>query len=162
MPKLIIHSKYTDQLERYQYVKVKNETYYPHPLPIAKLSPLSRAHLLETSTCIEWSITRSAGQTGLIFSGSPPRRCTASLIAAKSTTAGTPLKVKDFLLNNLLFFVFVSNSFGYFQEKKLDTHFFQLSFKTKLEYKMITNIHSPYCTRINSLSFFQQQSECSI
>lgn len=117
MPKLIIHSKYTDQLERYQYVKVKNETYYPPPLPIAKLSPLSRAHLLETSTCIEWSITRSAGQTGLIFSGSPPRRCTASLIAAKSTTAGTPLKVKDFLLNNLLFFVFVSNCFGYFQEK---------------------------------------------
>lgn len=29
---------------------------------------------------------------GLIFSGSPPSRLTASLMAAKSTTAGTPLQ----------------------------------------------------------------------
>ena len=33
-----------------------------------------KTNLLETSTWMEWSITRSAGQTGLIFSGSPPRR----------------------------------------------------------------------------------------
>lgn len=36
-------------------------------------------------------MTRSAGHTGLIFSGSPPRVFTASRMAAKSTTAGTPL-----------------------------------------------------------------------
>ena len=36
-------------------------------------------------------MTRSAGQTGLILEGSPLRSFTASLIAAKSTTAGTPL-----------------------------------------------------------------------
>ena len=54
----------------------------------------SSSYRLETSTCIEWSITRSAGHTGLIFSGSPPNRLTASLMAAKSTTAGTPLEEK--------------------------------------------------------------------
>ena len=48
-------------------------------------------NLLNTSTCTEWSMTRSAGAMGLILAGSPPRRLTASLIAAKSTTAGTPL-----------------------------------------------------------------------
>lgn len=37
-------------------------------------------------------MTRSAGQTGLIFSGSPPSFITASRMAAKSTTAGTPLQ----------------------------------------------------------------------
>ncbi len=44
-----------------------------------------------TSTCTEWSMTKSAGQRGLIFYGSPPSLFIASLIAAKSTTAGTPL-----------------------------------------------------------------------
>ena len=43
-------------------------------------------------TWTEWSMTRSTGHSGLIFWGSPPRVCTASLIAAKSTTAGTPVK----------------------------------------------------------------------
>ena len=36
-------------------------------------------------------MTRSTGATGLILAGSPPRFLTASRIAAKSTTAGTPL-----------------------------------------------------------------------
>lgn len=40
-------------------------------------------------------MTRSAGHTGLIFSGSPPSLFTASRIAAKSTTAGTPLLVQE-------------------------------------------------------------------
>ena len=47
--------------------------------------------LRETSTCTEWSMTRSVGQMGLIFIGSPPSRLTASRMAAKSTTTGTPL-----------------------------------------------------------------------
>ena len=37
-------------------------------------------------------MTISAGVKGLIFDGSPPNLFTASLIAAKSVTAGTPLK----------------------------------------------------------------------
>ena len=36
-------------------------------------------------------MTRSVGQMGLIFIGSPPSRLTASRMAAKSTTTGTPL-----------------------------------------------------------------------
>ena len=44
------------------------------------------------STCTEWSITSSAGSSGLIFLGSPPRLRIASRIAARSTTAGTPVK----------------------------------------------------------------------
>jgi hypothetical protein len=48
--------------------------------------------VLATSTWIEWSITRSAGHYGLILSGSTPNLLTASLIAARSTTAGTPVK----------------------------------------------------------------------
>lgn len=51
-------------------------------------------HLLLKSTWMEWSITRSAGQTGFIFSGFPPNFFTASRIAAKSTTAGTPLGIE--------------------------------------------------------------------
>lgn len=50
------------------------------------------SHLLLKSTWMEWSMTRSAGHTGFIFSGSPPSLFTASRIAAKSTTAGTPLR----------------------------------------------------------------------
>ena len=37
-------------------------------------------------------MTSSAGCSGLIFVGSPPRRFIASRIAARSTTAGTPVK----------------------------------------------------------------------
>ena len=55
------------------------------------------------STCTEWSITRSAGQTGFIFCGSPPRRSTASRIAAKSTTAGTPLQNNPTVKNIVLY-----------------------------------------------------------
>ena len=37
-------------------------------------------------------MTSSAGMSGLIFVGSPPRACMASRIAARSTTAGTPVR----------------------------------------------------------------------
>src|ERR1017187_9489415 len=40
----------------------------------------------------EWSITRSAGASGLILSGLPPISARASRIVARSTTAGTPVK----------------------------------------------------------------------
>ena len=45
-----------------------------------------------SSTCTEWSITSSAGMSGLTFAGSPPRSSIASRIAARSTIAGTPVK----------------------------------------------------------------------
>ena len=41
-----------------------------------------------TSATTEWSMTSSAGISGLIFVGSPPRACMASRMAARSTTAG--------------------------------------------------------------------------
>ena len=41
----------------------------------------------------------SAGVNGFIFEGSPPNRLTASLIAAKSVTAGTPLKKKFYFIS---------------------------------------------------------------
>ena len=37
-------------------------------------------------------MTSSTGESGLIFAGSPPRARIASRIAARSTTAGTPVK----------------------------------------------------------------------
>ena len=37
-------------------------------------------------------MTKSTGESGLIFSGSAPAFSTAARIAAKSTTAGTPVK----------------------------------------------------------------------
>ena len=45
-----------------------------------------------SSTWTEWSMTSSTGWSGLIFFGSPPSRFMASRIAARSTTAGTPVK----------------------------------------------------------------------
>ncbi len=45
-----------------------------------------------TSTWTEWSITSSAGTSGLILFASPPRSAIASRMAARSTTAGTPVK----------------------------------------------------------------------
>ncbi len=45
-----------------------------------------------TSTCTEWSTTRSTGTSGLIRFGSAPSRFTAARIEARSTTAGTPVK----------------------------------------------------------------------
>ena len=44
------------------------------------------------STITEWSITNSTGLRGLIAWASPPKRLTASRMAAKSTIAGTPVK----------------------------------------------------------------------
>ena len=46
-----------------------------------------------SSTCTEWSITSSAGASGLMSCGLPPRRVIASRIAARSTMAGTPGEV---------------------------------------------------------------------
>jgi hypothetical protein len=52
----------------------------------------SASALANASTCTEWSMTRSHGTSGLIFFGSPPRRCIGARIAARSTTHGTPVK----------------------------------------------------------------------
>ena len=46
----------------------------------------------KTSATTEWSMTSSAGMSGLILVGSPPRFRIASRIAARSTTAGTPVR----------------------------------------------------------------------
>ena len=46
----------------------------------------------KASTWTEWSITSSAGTSGLILAGSPPIVAIASRIAARSTMAGTPVK----------------------------------------------------------------------
>ena len=48
--------------------------------------------LPKTSTITEWSITISAGASGLTLSGSPPRAPTASRMVARSTMQGTPVK----------------------------------------------------------------------
>jgi hypothetical protein len=48
--------------------------------------------LAYTSATTEWSITSSAGTSGLIRPGSPPRSRMASRMAARSTTAGTPVR----------------------------------------------------------------------
>ena len=40
----------------------------------------------------EWSMTRSTALSGLIFCGSPPNSAMAWRMAARSTTAGTPVK----------------------------------------------------------------------
>ena len=44
------------------------------------------------SATTEWSMTSSAGMSGLILVGSPPRARIASRMAARSTTAGTPVR----------------------------------------------------------------------
>jgi hypothetical protein len=44
------------------------------------------------SAITEWSITSSAGASGLIRAGSPPSSWTASRMVARSTTQGTPVK----------------------------------------------------------------------
>ena len=44
------------------------------------------------STCTEWSMTRSTGWSGLMRFGSPPNRRMPSRMAAKSITAGTPVR----------------------------------------------------------------------
>ncbi len=46
----------------------------------------------KTSVITEWSMTSSAGASGLILVGSPPSSATASRIVARSTTHGTPVK----------------------------------------------------------------------
>ena len=46
----------------------------------------------KTSMITEWSMTSSAGASGLILVASPPSSATASRIVARSTTQGTPVK----------------------------------------------------------------------
>ena len=48
--------------------------------------------LRNRSTWTEWSMMRSTSTSGLTRSGSPPARAIADRIAARSTTAGTPVK----------------------------------------------------------------------
>ena len=45
-----------------------------------------------TSTCSEWSITRSFGTSGSTTAGSPPQRCRLVRMAASPISAGTPVK----------------------------------------------------------------------
>ncbi len=40
----------------------------------------------------EWSMTSSTGTSGLTWDALPPRRASASRMAARSTTPGTPVK----------------------------------------------------------------------
>ena len=46
----------------------------------------------EDSAITEWSMTSSTGTSGLMAPGSPPIVARASRMAARSTTAGTPVK----------------------------------------------------------------------
>jgi hypothetical protein len=46
----------------------------------------------KTSAMTEWSMTSSAGASGLIRVGSPPSSAIASRMVARSTTQGTPVK----------------------------------------------------------------------
>jgi len=48
--------------------------------------------LPKKSTMTEWSMTSSAGASGSMRAGSPPRARTASRMVARSTTTGTPVK----------------------------------------------------------------------
>ena len=52
----------------------------------------SASGLPHSSTWTEWSMTSSAGTSGLICLASPPSFWIAARIAARSTTAGTPVK----------------------------------------------------------------------
>ena len=62
-------------------------------LVVALLVDLEGALALpKASTWTEWSMTRSTWTSGLIAAGSPPSSSIASRIAARSTTAGTPVK----------------------------------------------------------------------
>ena len=61
--------------------------------PYSKSTLRSKASgLPNTSAMTEWSMTSSAGTSGLIFEASPPRASIASRMAARSTTAGTPVR----------------------------------------------------------------------
>lgn len=46
-------------------------------------------------------MTKSTGHCGLTLEASPPKRATASLIPAKSTTKGTPVKSCKITLDGL-------------------------------------------------------------
>ena len=67
---------------------------YRSPLRWYSMSMLrSIASLLpKESICTEWSMTSSAGASGLILFGSPPSSLTASRMVARSTMQGTPVK----------------------------------------------------------------------
>ncbi|MBF8258069.1 MAG: hypothetical protein HW377_443 [Actinobacteria bacterium] len=67
---------------------------YRSPLRSYSLATLAAkdSRVPKWSTWTEWSMTRSAGMRGLIPFGSPPIRSAASRMAARSTSAGTPVK----------------------------------------------------------------------
>ena len=54
--------------------------------------PANASGVPNRSAITEWSMTSSAGASGLIRAGSPPSSATASRMVARSTTAGTPVK----------------------------------------------------------------------
>ncbi len=56
---------------------------------------------LAESTWTEWSITKSTGHWGFTFEAFPPKRATASLMPARSTTNGTPVKSCKITLEGL-------------------------------------------------------------
>ena len=63
-----------------------------HSVMVDNFGNAKAFELAKKSTITEWSMTRSTGASGLIFLGSPPRFFIASRMAARSTTAGTPVK----------------------------------------------------------------------
>ncbi len=72
----------------------QRRNWYRSPLRSYSISTLrSRAFSVpKRSAMTEWSMTISAGESGLIFFGSPPSAVTASRIVARSTMQGTPVK----------------------------------------------------------------------
>ena len=72
----------------------QRRNWYRSPLRSYSISTLRRkaSSRPKTSMITEWSMTSSAGDSGLIFVGSPPSSATASRIVARSTTHGTPVK----------------------------------------------------------------------
>ncbi len=72
----------------------QRRNWYRSPLRSYSMSTLRSSASSEPkrSAMTEWSITSSAGASGLIFVGSPPSSPTASRMVARSTMQGTPVK----------------------------------------------------------------------
>ena len=72
--------------QRRNWYRSRLRSYSSSTLPAKASGPPNR------SATTEWSMTSSAGASGLILAGSPPNSATASPLVARSTTAGTPVK----------------------------------------------------------------------
>ena len=72
--------------QRRNWYRSRLRSYSSSTLPAKASGPPNR------SAITEWSMTSSAGASGLILAGSPPNSATASRMVARSTTAGTPVK----------------------------------------------------------------------